>query len=195
MSTSCPPSRRSFLRVVGQGAVGCALGACSAAAPAPDSPAVRDLAAPDQPAPPPRDLATPPDLAARPDLHSGPDLAAPPDLACGGVPVPAAVMPALNEARYWSAQRVYIARDSLGYMALSPRCAHAGGMVAYAPRADGQAFICTLHGSTFQLDGSNIAGLSPLPLDHVAMCWQDQSKQVLLLNPQVLIFDTSQRVT
>lgn len=192
MSTA-PPSRRGFLHVVGQGALGCALAGCSAPTTGSDL-AARDLASP---MPGAKDLAAPDltalDLATQRDLASGPDLSAPPDLACGGIAVPAAFMPSMNEARYWNAHKVFIAQDVAGYMALAPRCAHQGCAVVYMPRADGQAFICPCHGSTFQLDGSLIAGLSPLPLDHVALCWQDQSKQVLLLNPQVLIFDTAQR--
>ena len=113
------PSRRHFLAVVGPGAVGCALAGCSSATtpPAGDLAQGRDLAARDLGG----DIAAPRDMAT-PDLTTPPDLSSPPDLACGGVPVPAAQMPGMDQAVYWSAQNVFIAQDSAGYMALSPTC-------------------------------------------------------------------------
>ena len=90
------PSRRHFLAVVGPGAVACALAGCSstAAPPAGDLAQSRDLAARDLGG----DIAAPRDMAT-PDLTTPPDLSSPPDLACGGVPVPAAQMPGMDQPK------------------------------------------------------------------------------------------------
>jgi Rieske Fe-S protein len=136
------------------------------------------------------DLSRPRDLTpAPPDLSS----TGAGDMACGGgIPVPAAYMPGLDETKFWKAHRVFIARDAKGYMAIWSSCQHAGCDVVEL-RGGTQTYICPCHGSTFTFDGSLIEGLSPSSLYHMGLCWQDATKQVLLLDPRMLIDDTDQR--
>lgn len=188
-----PTPRRVFLQVASSGVVGCALWGCSSGAATGGSPDLRSGGSPDGAAP--ADLRVSRDQAMTPpppDLSPPADLYSPPDLSCGGIPVPAAYMPQLNEALFWPDHNVMIARDAGGYMAVAARCPHAGcAVLFYASRTN---LVCPCHGSTFQLDGTFVSGLAGFSLVHLGLCWKDNTKQVLLLNPNSSTTDTSERV-
>lgn len=193
MSKEPPPclSRRLFVLTAGGSALGCALPACQKVTPE----GAQDLSAGDPAdAAVPADQRAPTDFSRPRDLMSAPpDLAPPGDMACGGgIPVPAEYMPGLNETKFWMAHRVFIARDAKGYMAIWSSCQHAGCDVVEL-RSGIQTYICPCHGSIFTFDGGLIEGLSPTSLYHLGLCWQDETKQVLLLDPRLFIDDVDQR--
>ena len=49
------------------------------------------------------------------------------------------------------------------YVALARRCTHQGALVAWNP--DRGQFVCPLHASVFDIDGSVVGGPAPTPLD------------------------------
>jgi Rieske Fe-S protein len=62
---------------------------------------------------------------------------------------------------------VALARDEVGYFALSLVCPHLGCRPAW--HAAQRRFLCPCHGSAFALDGARLSGPAPRGLSHVAL--------------------------
>lgn len=77
---------------------------------------------------------------------------------------------ALNTATYFSAQDAFVCRDANGLYALSSICPHAGCTVNF--KANGQTFHCPCHGANFNFTGGQPTIPAFQPLDHYAICLQ-----------------------
>jgi cytochrome b6-f complex iron-sulfur subunit len=58
---------------------------------------------------------------------------------------------------------VVVRTESNSYRAFSAACTHLGCIVEYSPEQ--RQFNCHCHGSVFNLDGKNVSGPAPRPLD------------------------------
>jgi cytochrome b6-f complex iron-sulfur subunit len=66
---------------------------------------------------------------------------------------------------------VFIVRSAEGFYALNAVCTHLGCLTVWKPEAG--VIACPCHGSTFQRDGSVIAGPAPRPLPWLKMWMAD----------------------
>ncbi len=66
---------------------------------------------------------------------------------------------------------VFVVRDQGGFYALSAVCTHLGCLSVWKP--DERVIACPCHGSSFQKDGSVIAGPAPRPLPWLKMWVSD----------------------
>lgn len=89
---------------------------------------------------------------------------------------------------YLPGQRLFIARDSKTFRAVSAVCTHLGCTVhaeiqqvsapvdgSARPGAQAQQFVCPCHGSRYDADGTNVSGPAPRPLTryHLALAPDD----------------------
>jgi len=61
--------------------------------------------------------------------------------------------------------KFYLTRTEEGLMALYWKCVHLGCTVPW--NASAGKFMCPCHGSVYTLDGQNVAGPAPRPLDYM----------------------------
>jgi cytochrome b6-f complex iron-sulfur subunit len=66
---------------------------------------------------------------------------------------------------------VFVVRSAQGFYALNAVCTHLGCLTVWKPEAD--VIACPCHGSTFQRDGSVIAGPAPRALPWLKMWMSD----------------------
>jgi cytochrome b6-f complex iron-sulfur subunit len=66
---------------------------------------------------------------------------------------------------------IFVVRDPGGFYALSAVCTHLGCLSVWKPEAE--VIACPCHGSSFQKDGSVIAGPAPRPLPWLKMWMSD----------------------
>lgn len=62
-----------------------------------------------------------------------------------------------------SGRKLFIVRDEKGFFAFSARCTHLGCMVVW--NADHKMFLCPCHGGKYDVEGRNVEGPPPRPLD------------------------------
>lgn len=65
--------------------------------------------------------------------------------------------------RFLRSHRIWIVRDAEGLYVLFARCTHLGCTPVWSPGA--RKFRCPCHGSGFALDGTNLEGPAPTPLE------------------------------
>lgn len=70
-----------------------------------------------------------------------------------------------------SDQGIWIARTQGRIVAIHATCTHLGCRVAWV--GNDARFRCPCHGSSFDLDGTNLDGPAPRPLEHLAIRVQD----------------------
>jgi cytochrome b6-f complex iron-sulfur subunit len=66
---------------------------------------------------------------------------------------------------------IFVVRAAEGFYALSAVCTHLGCLSTW--KADADVIACPCHGSTFQRDGTAIAGPAPAPLPWLKMWFGD----------------------
>ncbi|MBI3048116.1 MAG: ubiquinol-cytochrome c reductase iron-sulfur subunit [Acidobacteria bacterium] len=64
-------------------------------------------------------------------------------------------------------QRVYLVRDSAGFVAMTAVCTHLGCLTRY--EAENNVIFCPCHGSRFATDGAVVNGPAPRPLPRLAL--------------------------
>ena len=69
---------------------------------------------------------------------------------------------------------IFIVRSTEGFYALSAVCSHLGCLTVWKPESG--TIACPCHGSTFQRDGSIIAGPAPKPLLWLKMWMTDEGE-------------------
>jgi cytochrome b6-f complex iron-sulfur subunit len=67
-------------------------------------------------------------------------------------------------------QKLFVARNALGFFAMSATCTHLGCMTRFMG-ADG--IFCPCHGSHFNLDGQVVGGPAPRPLPRYHLSFAD----------------------
>ena len=68
-------------------------------------------------------------------------------------------------------QKIYVARTSQGFFAMSTVCTHLGCVTRYLEAE--RAITCPCHGSRFDSSGQVTAGPAPRPLDRLQITLQD----------------------
>lgn len=63
--------------------------------------------------------------------------------------------------------KLFIVRDGKGFLAFSARCTHLGCLVVW--NRDHRMFLCPCHGGKFDIEGRNVEGPPPRPLDLFAL--------------------------
>ena len=64
---------------------------------------------------------------------------------------------------YHRGLKLFIARDEKGFVSFSARCPHLGCLVTW--NRDHHMFLCPCHGGKFDIEGRNVEGPPPRPLD------------------------------
>ncbi len=64
---------------------------------------------------------------------------------------------------YHRGPKLFVLRDGEGFLALSARCTHLGCLVVW--NRDHSMFLCPCHGGKFDMEGYNVEGPPPRPLD------------------------------
>ena len=100
------------------------------------------------------------------DAAVAPDAPAAGGCATGGIDVGLPTVFLVGKPVYFSAQRMFVVRDSGGLYALTARCTHQGVTIAVS----GTRFACPAHGATFDFTGGVLGGPTSTPLVHYAMC-------------------------
>jgi nitrite reductase/ring-hydroxylating ferredoxin subunit len=59
--------------------------------------------------------------------------------------------------------KLFLIRDEKGFLSFSARCTHLGCMVVW--NRDHHMFLCPCHGGKFDVEGKNVEGPPPRPLD------------------------------
>ena len=69
----------------------------------------------------------------------------------------------LGQVAYHREPKVFVVRREDGFSAISAICTHLGCTVAW--NGDHRLFLCPCHGGKFDIEGRNVAGPPPRPLD------------------------------
>jgi cytochrome b6-f complex iron-sulfur subunit len=69
-----------------------------------------------------------------------------------------------DSVTFFKERKIFIMRDKEGILATSAICTHLGCIVRWMPIKN--EFDCHCHGSKFDINGTNISGPAPRPLDH-----------------------------
>ena len=72
---------------------------------------------------------------------------------------------------YHRGRKLFIVRDEKGFLSLSARCTHLGCMVVW--NRDHHMFLCPCHGGKYDVEGRNVEGPPPRPLDLLALRLDD----------------------
>lgn len=72
---------------------------------------------------------------------------------------------------------VFVVRSPAGFYALNAVCTHLGCLTVWKPEAG--VIACPCHGSTFQRDGTVIAGPAPRPLPRLKMWMGDDGNLMI----------------
>ena len=64
---------------------------------------------------------------------------------------------------YHRGKKLFLVRDEKGFLSFSARCTHLGCMVVW--NRDHHMFLCPCHGGKFDIEGRNVEGPPPRPLD------------------------------
>ena len=67
------------------------------------------------------------------------------------------------DQRFLGTHKIWIVRDHEGIYALYARCTHLGCIPSWVPAI--RKFKCPCHGSGFAMDGTNLEGPAPTPLE------------------------------
>ena len=78
---------------------------------------------------------------------------------------------------------LFVVRSAQGFYALNAVCTHLGCLTVWKPEAG--VIACPCHGSTFQRDGSVIAGPAPRPLPWLKMWMSDDGD--LMVDRSVIV--------
>jgi cytochrome b6-f complex iron-sulfur subunit len=81
---------------------------------------------------------------------------------------------------YHRGRKLFIIRDEKGFFSLSARCTHLGCMVVW--NRDHHMFLCPCHGGKFDVEGRNVEGPPPRPLDPLALRLDDKGFLVVDLD-------------
>ena len=73
--------------------------------------------------------------------------------------------------------KLFIARDKKGFVSFSARCPHLGCLVAW--NKDHHMFLCPCHGGKFDLEGRNVEGPPPRPLEAFSLRLDDNGYLVV----------------
>jgi len=84
---------------------------------------------------------------------------------------------------YHPSRKLFIVRDSKGFLSLSARCTHLGCMVVW--NRDHRMFLCPCHGGKYDAEGRNVEGPPPRPLDLLALRLDDGG--VLVVDQDMII--------
>ena len=89
----------------------------------------------------------------------------------------------LGQVAYHREPKVFVVRSEEGFSAISARCTHLGCTVVW--NRDHRLFLCPCHGGKFDIDGRNVAGPPPRPLDVYALQlsvdgWLEVDKDMIL---------------
>jgi cytochrome b6-f complex iron-sulfur subunit len=68
-----------------------------------------------------------------------------------------------GEVVYYRGLKLFILRDEKGFLSFSAHCTHLGCMVSW--NRDHHMFLCPCHGGKFDMEGRNMEGPPPRPLD------------------------------
>ena len=88
-----------------------------------------------------------------------------------------------GKVRFNKEQKAYVVGCPNGVYALSAVCTHLGCLTVWKPEAG--VIACPCHGSTFQRDGSVIAGPAPRPLPWLKMWMSDDGD--LMVDRSVIV--------
>jgi nitrite reductase/ring-hydroxylating ferredoxin subunit len=99
--------------------------------------------------------------ASQPDLAQAQTGCAPGLFNAGAVSAIAA-----GTVKLFSAQQLFVGRDTQGLYAMSASCTHEGATL----RQSGTHIYCPRHGATFDLNGDNPTSPAFTTLDHYALC-------------------------
>jgi len=78
---------------------------------------------------------------------------------------------------YHRGLKLFIVRDEKGFLSFSARCTHLGCMVVW--NRDHHMFLCPCHGGKFDLEGRNVEGPPPRPLDAFSLSLDDNGYLVV----------------
>ena len=84
---------------------------------------------------------------------------------------------------YHRGKKLFVVRDEKGFYSLSARCTHLGCMVVW--NRDHRMFLCPCHGGKFDVEGRNVEGPPPRPLDLLALRIGDNGS--LVVDPDIII--------
>ncbi len=87
------------------------------------------------------------------------------------------------DQRFLSSHRVWIVRTREGIYALYARCTHLGCTPAWVKTV--KKFKCPCHGSGFALDGTNLEGPAPTPLERFPVSLDREGRLVVDLGRRI----------
>ncbi len=83
----------------------------------------------------------------------------------------------LGEVVYHRGKKLFVVRDEKGFLSVSARCTHLGCMVVW--NRDHHMFLCPCHGGKFDVEGRNVEGPPPRPLDAFSLRLDDNGYLVV----------------
>ncbi len=83
----------------------------------------------------------------------------------------------LGEVVYHRGKKLFVVRDEKGFLSVSARCTHLGCMVVW--NRDYHMFLCPCHGGKFDIEGRNVEGPPPRPLDAFSLRLDDNGYLVV----------------
>jgi Rieske Fe-S protein len=83
----------------------------------------------------------------------------------------------LGEVVYHRGKKLFVVRDEEGFLSFSARCTHLSCMVVW--NRDHHMFLCPCHGGKFDIEGRNVEGPPPRPLDALSLRLDDNGYLVV----------------